>query len=191
MICSVRRRLAFRLALVVAVGLCLSPLFAQSLVEKRAWYSNEFEKLGFTVFAQPKEVGDFSAQALSGPKVSLSQLRGKVVILNFWATWCPPCRAEMPDLDALWKKDKDKAFTIMGISVGEDERTVKDFIAKSGYGYPIFLDPSGELGSSFGARSIPTTYIFNKEGKAIAGKVGGAEYDSAEAAELFAELASR
>jgi thiol-disulfide isomerase/thioredoxin len=180
-----------RIALAAALVLSLSPLFSQNLIEKRAWYANEFEKLGFTVFAQPKEVGDFSAQALSGSKVSLGQLRGKVVILNFWATWCPPCRAEMPALDALWKKDKDKAFTIMGISVGEDERTVKEFIAKEGYGYPIFLDSSGELGSRFGARSIPTTYVLNKAGKAIAGKVGGAEYDSAEAASFFAQLASR
>ena len=97
----------------------------------------------------------------------------------------------MPAIERLWAKTKDKSFTVMGVSVGEEPGTVKDFIAKQGYSYPIFVDPSGALGSAFGARSIPTTYILDKSGAAIAGKVGGAAYDSAEAIALFAELASR
>ena len=97
----------------------------------------------------------------------------------------------MPALEALWKANKDKAFTIMGVSLGENAATVKDFIAEAGYGYPIFIDPSNALGVKFGARSIPTTYVLDKAGKAIAGKVGGASYDSAQSIALFAELASR
>jgi thioredoxin-like negative regulator of GroEL len=68
---------------------------------------------------------------------------------------------------------------------------VKDFIAQQGYSYPIFVDPSGALGAAFGARSIPTTYILDKSGRAIAGKIGGASYDNVEAMAFFAEFASR
>jgi peroxiredoxin len=97
----------------------------------------------------------------------------------------------MPALESLWEKEKGEAFTIIGVSVGENASTVKAFIAKEGYGYPILFDPEGELGSRFGARSIPMTYILDKEGKAIAWKVGGAEYDSAASVAFFAKLAGR
>jgi peroxiredoxin len=115
----------------------------------------------------------------------------RLSIAGIWATWCPPCRAEMPAIESLWKKTKDRAFTVMGVSVGEEPGKVKDFIARQGYTYPIFVDPTGSLGAAFGARSIPTTYVLDKSGRAIAGMVGGAPYDSAEALAIFAELASR
>jgi Thiol-disulfide isomerase and thioredoxins len=179
-------------ALVAALFLAaMSAISAQNLVEKRAWYANGLEKLGFSVLPQPKGIGDFAVKSLGGAEARLSQQKGKIVLLNFWATWCPPCRAEMPALDALWKKDGSKAFTIMGLSLGEKEKTVADFIAKAGYGYPIYLDPNGEVGDRFGVRSIPTTYIIDKSGRVIAWKTGGAEYDSAEAIALFAQLADR
>jgi thiol-disulfide isomerase/thioredoxin len=185
-------RVMLTLFLVAAVSSAFAAGAAVNGADKAApWYSDGLKALGFTVFPEPKDVGDFTASALSGPAVKLSSLRGKIVILNFWATWCPPCRAEMPALEALWKASKDKAFTIMGVSVGEKSQTVKDFIAEAGYSYPIFVDSGNALGSRFGARSIPTTYIFDKNGKAIAGKVGGAPYDSAQSIELFSELAAR
>ncbi len=173
------------------LALFASALGAQAAVAPKPWYAASLEKLGFIVFPKPQPLDDFTIQALGGASHRLSDQKGKVVLLNFWATWCPPCRAEMPALEKLWGKSKDKAFTIMGVSVGEKPGTVKDFIASQGYSYPIYLDPSGELGSAFGASSIPTTYILDKTGAAIAGKIGGAAYDSAEAKEIFAQLASR
>ena len=177
--------------IIAALGLSISALFAQSNAQARPWYASGLEKLGFTVFPKPQPLDDFSIQALGGSSSRLSDLKGKIVLLNFWATWCPPCRAEMPAIDKLWKKTKDRAFTVMGVSVGEEPGTVKDFIARQGYSYPIFVDPSGALGSAFGARSIPTSYILDKSGAAIAGKIGGAPYDDAEAIAFFGELASR
>lgn len=178
---------------IIMAALCLSAfvLFAQEEATSSAWYASGLEKLGFTVFPKPQPLEEYVVQALGGARSKLSDQKGKIVLLNFWATWCPPCRAEMPSIDALWKKTKDVNFTVMGVSVGEDPAKVKDFIAGQGYSYPIFVDPSGELGTAFGARAIPTTYILDKTGAAIAGKVGGASYDSAEAVSLFAELASR
>jgi peroxiredoxin len=184
---KVARGIPMLLALLVS----LASASAQSGAAPKAWYADGLKKLGFTVFPKPADLEDFSVKALDGSSTKLSSQRGKIVLLNFWATWCPPCQAEMPAIEALWKKSKDKAFTVMGISVGEAPGTVKDYIAKKGFGYPVFVDPSGEIGSLFGARSIPTTYVVDKDGKAIAGIVGGAPYDGAEAAALFSELASR
>jgi len=180
-----------RLLLIVALVLFSSMLSAESGTQAKPWYSDGLEKLGFTVFPKPQAVDDFTVRAVDGSSTRLSGQKGKIVLLNFWATWCPPCRAEMPAIEKLWAKTKDKAFTVMGISVGEEPGTVKDFIAREKYTYPLFVDPSGALGSAFGARSIPTTYVLDKTGQAIAGKIGGAPYDSAEAIAFFAELASR
>ena len=188
-----------RLAVAVIAAL-LSAFWAQGAAAQgavakaaaaRPWYASGLEKLGFTVFAKPEPVDDFSVASLEGPPSALRGQKGKIVLLNFWATWCPPCRAEMPAIERLWKKEKGKAFTVMGVSVGEEPAKVKEFIGRQGFSYPIFVDPSGVLGAAFGARSIPTTYILDKAGKAIAGKVGGAPYDGAESVAIFAELASR
>ncbi len=157
----------------------------------RAWYADKLEKLGFYVFPAPVDVGDFKVEGLKGGMASLSQSKGKIVLLNFWATWCPPCRAEMPSIEALWKKTKSKAFTIIAVSVGEDKATVGKFIADQKYSYPIFLDPSSQLGTAFNASSIPTTYIIDKTGKVIAGIQGSREYDGPEVLSIFAELASK
>jgi peroxiredoxin len=177
----------FRIALIAALGVVLTPLFAQA----KPWYSGGLEKLGFTVFPKPQALDDVVLQTLDGSTLRLRSEKGKIVLLNFWATWCPPCRAEMPAIEKLWSREKDKAFTVVGVSVGEEPATVRAFIARQGYSYPIFVDPSGALGAAFGARSIPTTYVLDKSGAAIAGKVGGAPYDGEEAIALFAELASR
>jgi peroxiredoxin len=179
------------LVMIALLALSVSAAFAQNFVQVKPWYAGGLEKLGFTVFPKARVLEDFTAQSLGGSSLRLSDLKGKIVLLNFWATWCPPCRAEMPAIEKLWAKEKDKAFTIVGVSVGEEPATVKDFIARQGYSYPIFVDPSGALGSAFGARSIPTTYVLDKSGSAIAGKVGGAPYDSPEAIAIFSELASR
>jgi peroxiredoxin len=181
-----------RIAILVFFSVAFAAFsFAQGPAQDKAWYEEKLKKLGFTVLPKPVELGAFSVAALGGASVSLSELRGKIVLLNFWATWCPPCRAEMPALQQLWEKNKDRNFTIMGVSVHEEKATVEGFIADAGYSYPIFVDPNGSLASAFGVRSFPTTYILDKSGRVIAGKIGGAPYDNAESIAFFAELADR
>ena len=177
--------------ILLALSVYAAAATAQGGVMLKPWYEAGLKKLGFTVFPKPMDLEDFSVKTPAGSTTSLGAQKGKIVLLNFWATWCPPCQAEMPAIQTLWNKNKDKAFTVMGVSIGEDPKTVADYIAKKGYGYPVFVDPSGRIGSLFGARSIPTTYVVDKAGKAIAGIVGGAPYDGAEAIAFFAELASR
>lgn len=187
------RKFARRLMAVAlfCAGLAALASAAPKASPARPWYAARLEALGFTVFKTPQAVEDFALAGLQGGSTRISALRGKFVLLNFWATWCPPCRAEMPSIDSLWRKTKDKPFAIVALSSGERAEAVRAFIKENGYSYPVYLDASGSIGSYFGARSIPTTYLIDKEGKAIAGVVGGLEYDSPEALALFAELAEK
>jgi len=178
-------------ALLFCSGFAAFASAAPKADSSRPWYAQRLEALGFTVFKAPLPVQDFALSGLQGGSTRLAALKGKFVLLNFWATWCPPCRAEMPSIEALWRKTKDKPFAIVAVSSGERPEDVRAFIAKNGYSYPVYLDASGSIGSYFGARSIPTTYLIDKEGKAIAGAVGGLEYGSPEALALFAELSEK
>jgi thiol-disulfide isomerase/thioredoxin len=155
------------------------------------WYADRMEQLGFYVFPVPEPLPPFKVTTLDDKSVGIDLFKGKVTMLNFWATWCPPCRVEMPSMQVLYEKTRDVAFDIMAISVGEQKKTVTDFLAQNRYTYPIFLDVSGAQSAPFAGRGIPTTFILDKQGRAIAGLVGSRSYDGPEVISLFRELAEK
>ena len=108
-----------------------------------------------------------SLTALDGKTYSLAGLRGKVVLLNFWATWCPPCRKEMPDLDKLYREFSSKGLVVLAVS-DEKRETVKKFLAGKDYRFPILLDPDRKLHSDFDVEGIPNTFLFDRDGNLIA-----------------------
>jgi len=114
---------------------------------------------------------DFTLKALDGDKVSLSELRGKVVLLDFWATWCPPCRKELPEVDKLRQQYADKGLVVLGIN-DEDSGTVKSFLKKHEYGLPVLMDSKRDVHRMYGARAIPTVIIVDKNGVIKAHYVG-------------------
>lgn len=139
---------------------------------------SQLEELGFHVFPEPLSLNVFTLQALSGSAIKSTDFAGTVTLLNFWATWCPPCKREMPSIQRLHDEMQGTAFRIVAVSTGEDKNTVASFIAKNKYTFPIYLDETGTLGSSFASEGIPSTYILDKSGKVIAGIVGSREYDT-------------
>jgi len=111
---------------------------------------------------------DFKMTDLNGTTWSLKAQRGKVVLVNFWATWCPPCLKEMPDLEALHKRFKDKGLVILSIS-DEEADVVKPFIAtKQKVTYPVMLDKGGKVSDQFRVDGIPKTFIYGRDGKLAA-----------------------
>jgi peroxiredoxin len=190
-LCPSRRVFSILLALLALLSASALSAAAQDKGATAPSYAEGLRKLGFTVYDKPAAARDVSARSLDGKTVRLSDLRGKIVLLNFWATWCPPCREEMPALEKLWKGMKDKDFTIMGISGGESMSVVKRFVEIGGYTYPIYADPSSEAASAYGIRFIPTTYVIDKEGAVIAMKSGGAAYGGADSLALFSALSAR
>jgi peroxiredoxin len=110
---------------------------------------------------------DFTLTELGGKTWTLKEQRGKVVVLNFWATWCPPCRKEMPDLETLYQQFKDQGLVILAIS-DEDAGKVKPFIAQQKVTYPVLLDPGRKVNELFQIEGIPKTFVYDRHGKLVA-----------------------
>jgi len=116
---------------------------------------------------QLRQKADFTLTDLQGKSWTLSELRGKVVLVNFWATWCPPCRKEMPDLEALYSRFKDQGLVILAIS-DEEAGNVQPFIAERKITYPVMLDPGRKVNELFQVDGIPKSFVYNREGKLVA-----------------------
>jgi peroxiredoxin len=109
---------------------------------------------------------NFTLTDLQGKNWTLKDLKGKVVLVNFWATWCPPCRKEMPDLESFYRKFQDQGFVVLGIS-DEDVAKVAPFIEKNKYNYPILLDPGRKANQDFRVEGIPKSFLYDREGKLV------------------------
>jgi peroxiredoxin len=114
-----------------------------------------------------RQQADFTLTELRGKTWTLKEQRGKVVVVNFWATWCPPCRKEMPDLETLYKQFKEQGLVILAIS-DEDAGKVEPFIAEQKVTYPILLDPGRKVNELFQIEGIPKTFVYDRTGKLVA-----------------------
>jgi peroxiredoxin len=125
---------------------------------------------------------------VDGKNVSISDFKGNIVFLNFWTTWCPTCRIEMPSMEKLHQKLKNYNFTMVTINLQESASQVKAFFKEFELTFTALLDSTGEVGASFGIRAIPTTYILDKTGRIIGLVNGPRKWDSKEAIALFENL---
>lgn len=176
------------IALLFIIGGILLPL-KPNILSERANASIHYENaLGIARFKKKVKAPSFTLKDLNGNEVRLDDLRGKIVALNFWATWCPPCREEMPSMEKLYRKFKDKDFIMLAIDMREDGRKVKAFKEKFGLSFPIPLDSNGAVGSDYGIRSIPTTYFIDREGYAIGVALGARDWSSPETFGLINQL---
>lgn len=107
---------------------------------------------------------NFTLKTIDGGKASLSDYRGNVVLVNFWATWCAPCRAEIPDLEAASQTHKDEGFVVLGINVEESQQAVEAFVAEMGMTYPVLLDEHGQVMSEYRSQGLPMSLLLDKEG---------------------------
>ena len=121
---------------------------------------------------------DFTLPLLDGTEQTLSALRGKVVFLNFWATWCPPCRMEMPSMERLHQGLKDKGLVMIAVNAGETPEQASGFMRENNLTFSVALDRSGIVNNRYGVRAIPATYIINKHGLIVSRTIGAIEWDS-------------
>jgi peroxiredoxin len=135
------------------------------------------------------EAPNFQLRDLAGNVVSLSQLRGKVVLLNFWATWCGPCRVEMPAMEQLYRTFPRREFEILAVSTDPQGAAVtRPFQQEMGFTFPILHDSEYRVGLTYGARTLPMTFMVDRQG-IIRQKIFGArDWDSTEARELISAL---
>ncbi len=113
-----------------------------------------------------REAPSYSARTLAGDSISLARLRGTPVVLNVWATWCEPCRREIPFLESLYRRHRDRRLEVIGVSVDApgQKAAVEDFARSLGMSYPIWLDPDGRVNLRFLAMGVPSTYVIDREG---------------------------
>lgn len=117
-------------------------------------------------------VPNIKLQELNGDIQYLSDYKGSIMVLNFWGTWCEPCKREMPAMQSAWEKWKDKGVYIVGINYGEDALVVSNFIEKMGVEFPMWLDSKKTAAKAFGIRPLPTTFFVQPDGKVHAIKQG-------------------
>ncbi len=116
---------------------------------------------------QIQQENGFTVTGMDGKTYSLAGLKGRIVLLNFWATWCPPCRKEMPDMEKLYRSYETKGLTVVAVS-DEDRATVEEFLAKNHYSFPVALDPGRKVNTAFNVEGIPKSFIFDREGRLAA-----------------------
>lgn len=131
---------------------------------------------------------DFTLDDLNGDAHSLSDYRGRVVILNFWATWCPPCRREMPSMERAWQQLKKHDVVMLAVDVGEDLDTVYTFLADYPVSFPLLLDEDAQVVGKFPVRGLPTSYVIDPEGRLVYQAIGGREWDEPEILEKVRAL---
>lgn len=122
-----------------------------------------------------------SLRTLDKGSVDLNQLRGNVVLVNFWAVWCPPCRKELPSMNRLMEKLAGKPFTILGVNEGESPDEIRAFLTQIPVNFPILLDSEGAFLKPWKVFAFPTSYVIDKQGRLRLGLFGSIEWDSPEA----------
>lgn len=128
--------------------------------------------------AQPFTAPLFELPSDDGSLHQLKDYRGKVVILNFWATWCPPCRYEMPSMERAWQKIKNKNVIMLGINVGEDADTIFEFTGQYPVSFPLLMDQDSRIIKQYSVTGLPTTYIINPDGQVVYRAMGSREWDN-------------
>ncbi len=160
--------------------LFFSPLFSQ----QAAWAGNVQESL------QPAPA--FTLPDINEKKVSLSDFKGKVVLLNFWATWCGPCRAEMPSLNRLYAAFKNDGFVALAVSIDPSEKPVKSFVSEKGLAFPVLMDPEKEAYFDlYAVFALPTSYLIDRNGIIVEKIMGDREWDSPDMKNRISSLLKR
>ena len=181
---SVKIILIIPLLLVLFFGVALhaeNPAYGQT-------DDDYMEELYIIPFKDKVKAQNFILKNLNGHEVSLNDYRGQIVLINFWATWCLPCRIEMPSMEKLYAEFKNDGFTILAIDLMEDADSVRAFKEKYKLNFPILLDSDGSVAQFYGVISIPTTYLINRDGHIIGSALGARDWADENAFKLINQL---
>lgn len=146
----------------------INPVFVAIalLVALVGWPAFDGWSMGSRVPAVGTLVEDFHLTDLEGKSQSLSQYRGKIVLVNFWATWCKPCTTEMPAMQAIYDKLRDKGFVVLAINELEDDAKVREHIKQYGHTFPVLMDRDNKVANQFGVFGLPVSVFIDQEGRA-------------------------
>jgi thiol-disulfide isomerase/thioredoxin len=176
---------------VLAAGFVLGmPLAAQSRQDRNIPQNvvEAFRRAGVPALRQKGPAPDFTLNTPKGARISLASLKGKVVFLNFWATWCGPCRIEMPSMEAVYKQLKGRGFEVLAVDVRERPQDVQNFLDEFNLTFPAVLDTTGRTSRVYNITAFPTTFVLDREGNIIVRLVGSINWDTPEMIAAFRTL---
>jgi len=182
-IIDVKQSIRYILVCIVLFFLCLAG---------NAGASGLSSKLDIKPVKGNKALPSITLEDLKGKKVDLKSFKGKVIFLNFWATWCGPCKEEMPTMETLYRQFKDRNFVFLTISVDyEGSKPVREFIEKNRYTFPVLVDQKNETLDIFEVTGIPTTFVIDKQGKLLGKAIGPRNWKSSEIVSYLTQLISQ
>ena len=132
---------------------------------------------GLTRLDEAPAAPDFSLLDMDGTVYRLSAYRGQIVVVNFWATWCPPCREEMPSMQRAWEQLRPDGIVMLGINVGEDADTIFQFTADYPVDFPLPMDIDSAVTGQWPVRGLPTTFVVDPAGRLVYQAIGSREWD--------------
>jgi thiol-disulfide isomerase/thioredoxin len=175
----------FHLFLIILLLFFLNPY----IFKERARAETHFmESLALVRFDEKIKAQSFALKDLNGNEVHLEDYRGKIIFLNFWATWCLACLAEMPSMEKLYSEFKNKDFIILAVDMQEDSEKVRKFKEKFKLSFPILLDAEGVVVSYYGINAIPATFLIDRAGYLYAAALGARDWASEDAFMLIKHL---
>jgi thiol-disulfide isomerase/thioredoxin len=162
--------------------LCTVPVMGQMPVPE---LSHKMTRL-----ATPVAAPDFVLQDMDEEPHALKDYRGRVVMVNFWATWCPPCRREMPSMEALYRKFQERGFTVIAVNEWEDPELVFPYMGQLSVfpTFPVLFDREGEVSQAYQVKGLPTTFLLDRQGRIVFRAVGGRDFNHPEVEQIIREL---
>jgi len=170
----------------------LGVIFVLLIASALAFGEEDYYKtLGIQKPSKEIEAVDFSTTSVNGQEANLKDFKGKVIFLNFWATWCGPCKMEVKDIDSMYNKLKNKNFVVLAVDVQEDAKKVKSFMKENNLSFPVYLDKNGKISYKYGVRGIPTTYIIGPDWKIVGRTVGPRPWSGKDSIKFMKDLMSK
>jgi len=167
------------LAILVVLASAASRAFAGGATETISPTDEALASVG--VKPVSVQLPDFGlVEHLNEGPLDLSAYRGSLVLLNFWATWCEPCKLEMPSMETLYRRYQSEGLVVLAVNFREDPESVASFITEYPFTFPVAFDPQGKIGERLGVRALPTTYVISRAGQIIGSKVGTRYWDTPE-----------
>jgi peroxiredoxin len=159
-------------------------------VQEASWaqVADLLHELNLITYSRPTMPPDFNGRTADGSDLSLASLKGKVVLLNFWATWCLECRPEMPAFERLHREFSAQGLAVVGINAREETSTIRKYAKELGLTFPLISDPTGKINSAYGVIGLPTTFLIGRSGRAVALAVGPREWSAKPARALIQAL---
>lgn len=141
-----------------------------------------------TPLSPPVAAPEFELEQYEGDPMRLTDHRGVPVIVSFWATWCPPCREELPSMNRAWRKIREQGVMMLAVNVAEDDETIFAFLAEYPIEFPVLMDTDGKTVGSWPVKGLPTTFVLDPDGNMVYRAIGGRDWDDDELLEKVLAL---